>query len=134
MHSLIDGQSIILGRKTWEEVPHNWDCNYFVVSPTLAARGQGEYSFKLAVEESWKRNPECSIYALGGVRIFQEAFRFATKLYITRVQREYYGDTYFPAIPSYYRLAKSQRVSDLLVFEEYDNAYLGGYPVPIEVL
>lgn len=133
LHSIIDGQVIIVGRKTMDDIPQSWDCEYLCVSPTLAARGFGEYSLKDAVLKSMMNWPEKSIYALGGTRIFDEAFRFATKLYLTRVDREYYGDTYFPRIPSYWARTKSERVSDLLIFEEYANLYDGGVPVPIGV-
>jgi dihydrofolate reductase len=133
MHSLIDGNTIIVGRRTMNDVPQHWDCEYLTVSPTLAARGLGEYSFKEALNKSFQYWPTNNIYALGGTRIFEEAFRFATKLYLTKINREYYGDTYFPTIPSYWTLTSSERVSELLTFEEYANVYQGGCPVPIEV-
>jgi len=133
MHSLIDGNVIIVGRRTMDDIPQSWDCEYLTVSPTLAARQLGEYSFKDALMKAAMYWPQKSIYALGGVRIFQEAFRFATRLYLTRVDREYYGDTYFPRIPSYFAKTKSERVSELLIFEEYENVYQGGFPVPIGV-
>lgn len=133
MHSLIDGNVIIVGRRTMQDIPQTWDCEYLTVSPTLAARGQGEYSFKEAISKALQYWPDKNIYALGGTRIFQEAFRFATKLYLTRIDREYFGDTYFPRVPTYWALTSKERIDELLVFEEYQNVYTGGVPVPVGV-
>lgn len=133
MHSLIDGNIIIVGRRTMVDIPQTWDCEYLTVSPTLAARGLGEYSFKEALNKAIKLWPGKSIYALGGTRIFQEAFRFATKLYLTKIDREYFGDTYFPRIPSYWGLVEQERIDETLIFEEYENVYTGGIPVPVGV-
>ena len=134
MHRIIDGSSIIMGRRTYEGLPHTWDCNYFVVSGQLAIRRKGEFSFKEGVATAMARHPSTSIYALGGTRIFNEAFRFATKLYLTRIQDTYHGDTYFPAIPPYWQqtAVRPCPTNSKLVFETWENLYVDGLPVPLQ--
>ncbi len=133
MHSIIDGHSIIVGRNTRAGIPDNWNVNYFTVSSQLAMTNRGELSMEDSIKASMQRHPQCNIYALGGTRIFSEAFRFATKLYLTRVNCEYHGDTYFPRIPSYWALTSKEDVSEQLTFLEYENVFTGGVPVPVGV-
>jgi dihydrofolate reductase len=133
LHSIIDGHTIIVGKNTMEDIPDTWDCNYLTVSMSLYEQNLGEFSVKAAIEKSALLWPNRNIYFLGGTRIFQEAYRFASKLYLTRIDDEYDGDTYFPRIPTYWARTKSERITDSLIFDEYENVYQGQFPVPVGV-
>jgi len=136
LHSIVDGHTIIIGKNTMAGLPKTWDCNYLTVSRTLHDQNLGEFSVKSALEKSFTYWPDSSIYFLGGTRIFQEAFRFASKLYLTRIEQEYDGDTYFPRIPTYWALTNSiyhMTPLTMLAFNEYRNVYQGNLPVPVGV-
>ena len=126
MHSIIDGHVIIVGRKTMDELPQHWDCQYLTVSTT---RPSCERSVEDALKKAQALWPDKSVYFLGGTRIFREAFRFATKLYLTTIDKEVDGDAYFPRIPSYWAMMENESVDELLIFEEYENTF-PTLPVP----
>lgn len=42
------------------------------------------------------RNQDDEIFVIGGAEIFKETFNYADRLYITHIEEEFDGDTYFP--------------------------------------
>jgi dihydrofolate reductase len=50
------------------------------------------------------------IFVMGGAQIYAEALSVVDRMYITRVERDYEGDTSFPEIDySHWRLVSEQR-------------------------
>lgn len=45
-----------------------------------------------------KSNTEEEVFVIGGSQIYQAALSYATKLYITHIDKDYSGDVYFPNI------------------------------------
>lgn len=45
-----------------------------------------------------KSNTEEEVFVIGGSQIYQAALNYATKLYITHIDKDYSGDVYFPNI------------------------------------
>lgn len=45
-----------------------------------------------------KSNTEEEVFVIGGSQIYQAALNYATKLYITHIDKDYSGDVYFPII------------------------------------
>lgn len=70
------------------------------------------------------------VFIIGGASIYQQAFKLVDKIYLTRVLKDFNGDTEFPffnEIEKYYRKTKT---SDILEengikfqFEEYERFY-----------
>lgn len=53
-------------------------------------------SLKEAIDYAHEINP--IIYIIGGASIYKQSIDFATKLEITKINKEYDGDTFFPEI------------------------------------
>ncbi len=91
------GKPIIMGRKTWESIGRplpgrinivvTRNKNYEAPGCTLAHSLTEAISTITEVEEA------CVI---GGAALYQEALGMADRLYITHVEAEVDGDTYFP--------------------------------------
>lgn len=99
---LTTGNVVIMGRKTYESLPEKYrplpdrlniiitrDSNY-------SAPGANVYnSIETAIEEARKTNKE--IFIIGGAQIYLLGIKYAEKLYLTLVDKEYpEADAFFP--------------------------------------
>ena len=98
--ALTRGQVVIMVRKTWESLPEERrplpNRINIVISSTLE-QGKGFYVFptlKEGIEKAEEFGKE--IYIIGGSGIFREGIKFADKMYLSFIKKEYGGDTFFP--------------------------------------
>ena len=92
------GKAIVMGRKTFESIGKVLPGRLNIIitrneeySPEGA---EVVHSLKEAIELGEKYSEEVVI--IGGAEIFNLSMEIADKLYITVIQNEYDGDTYFP--------------------------------------
>lgn len=94
---LTTGQTVIMGRKSYEEIGHplpNRDT--IVVSRTMTYEGPN-ISTARTLEEALAMANTKEVYIAGGYRLFEEGLKFADKLFITEVDMVVpFGDTFFP--------------------------------------
>ncbi len=99
------GHAVVMGRKTFEEVGKPLpERRNIVVSSTLPPREGIEIvrSLDEALELAWQRDPEPRV--IGGAGIYEAALSRATKVFITWIDRDVEGDTFFPPFdPSQFR-------------------------------
>ena len=91
------GKPIIMGRKTHESIGKILDGRDNIVLTTnkqYAHDGIIVYHDLPSIFQDYSNHEE--IFIIGGSEIYQLAFPFAKKLYITYVQGEFNGDTWFP--------------------------------------
>ncbi len=91
------GHTIIMGRKTYESLPHGAlpKRRNLVVSKTL--REIPGCEVVSSIEEAWKAEGE-EIFVIGGESIYRQAIPLADKLYLTIVDDEpLRADTFFPS-------------------------------------
>ena len=93
---LTTGNVVIMGRRTYEEIGKplpNRDT--IVVSKTANYQFENCItvgSLKEALEAAGNR----AVYISGGAGLYKEAIPFVDKMYITEIDAEIEGDTYFP--------------------------------------
>lgn len=95
------GHPIVMGRKTYESIGRPLPGRENII----ITRNR-EYSVDgctvLHSLEDVKQVVDANdkeTFIIGGAEIFKEAFPIADKLYITHIDEEFDGDTYFPAFP-----------------------------------
>jgi dihydrofolate reductase len=94
---LTTGHPIIMGRKTYESIgkPLPGRLNIVVtrspgfVAPGCTVVGTLEAAYRAAGEA-----PE--VFIIGGAQIYEAAFPSADRIYLTEVESDIEGDTYFP--------------------------------------
>lgn len=67
------------------------------------------------------QNHEEEVFCIGGKMIYEMMLPYADRLYITRVNKEYSGDIYFPKYDENLFELISSRTSGDLVFEIYER-------------
>ncbi|WP_397540309.1 dihydrofolate reductase [Rummeliibacillus pycnus] len=101
------GKPMIMGRKTFESIGKALPGRTNIVitrDPDYKRDGiVVVHSFDEALEVAKKENKEIMI--IGGEQIFRLALPIADRLYVTKIQHSYQGDTYFPEYGSEWKVA-----------------------------
>lgn len=92
------GHPIVMGRKTFESIgkPLPGRENIIVTrNSSYLAHGCSVFH---SLEEliKWSKEKEEEVFFIGGAELFKETFPYADRLYITMIDHEFDGDTYFP--------------------------------------
>ncbi len=97
------GHPVIMGRKTWGSLPEKFRplpgrTNIVVTRNTDYKAGGAEIanSLESALSAAERADGANEILIIGGGEIYKEALTFADRLYLTLVEDETLGDTFFP--------------------------------------
>lgn len=97
--NLTTGNTIIMGRRTYEEINHPLpNRKNIVVSRTINYEGEDLITVK-SLEEAIKEAEKNSgnIFIIGGYNLFKEAIDLVDKMYITEINLDVEnGDVFFP--------------------------------------
>ncbi|MCX6269994.1 MAG: dihydrofolate reductase [Bacteroidetes bacterium] len=94
------GHTVIMGKKTWESLPNRPLTNRvnMVITDIEGEQLEGAlmaYSIEDAVNKADKENEN---FIIGGGTIYRQFFPLADRLYLTRVNKDFEADTFFPVI------------------------------------
>lgn len=94
------GHTIIMGRKTFDSIGRVLPNRKHVV----LTRGNHEFPKEVKIIrdlepiKSWNNdNPQEEYFVIGGGDIFKQVLPFADRLYITWIDEDFEGDTFFPS-------------------------------------
>lgn len=98
------GHTLIMGRRTWESFATPLPGRRILVitrRPDWQPEGRPEgveaaHSLAESLERA-RESGDPEAFVAGGTEVFREALPLADRIYLTRVEAEVPGDTYFPA-------------------------------------
>lgn len=145
--------AVVMGRKTWQSLPKA--CRPLVSRKNVVVSrttSQSEYpdgvlvtsSVSDAVREVSLHADTGDVYIIGGGKIYEEALALSscTRLYVTRVSKDFECDAFFPAVDE--SIYKPIHVSatfchgeipfDFLVYQKITAEHLDGTPLLQQVL
>ncbi len=94
---LTTGNVVVMGRRSYEEIGKPLSNRItIVVSNTKNFDGENCVTAK-SLLEAIKLAGDKDIYISGGARLYEEALPFVEKMYITEIDCDIEGDTYFPS-------------------------------------
>ena len=106
------GHVVVMGRRTWEEIGHPLPGRMtYLVSSRLHIKEENVVtvpSLTEAIREAEEKHPDKTIFLCGGASIYQEGLALAERIYLTVLDREVPGDTYFPELGREYRLVEKE--------------------------
>lgn len=118
------GHIMIMGRKTFESLKSPLPKRFHIV-----ITGQENYSYEhpsvkvvssleAALKEANKLQPAWpeEVFLIGGAGLFNEAFPFTNKIYLSMIHQDFTGDTYYPEIPTSFKLIECNEVSGEIPF------------------
>jgi dihydrofolate reductase len=100
--NLTIGNTVIMGKKTWESLPKRplQGRTNIVITDNPADRFEGGLTV-YSIEEALKLCKEGSEnFIIGGGSIYRQFMPFADRLYITHIHKKAPADIYFPEIES----------------------------------
>lgn len=93
---LTTGNVVVMGRRSYEEIgkplPNR---TTIVVSSTRLFEGENCYTVN-SLQEAIKLAGNRDVYISGGAGLYAEAIELVDKMYITEIEADIEGDTYFP--------------------------------------
>lgn len=119
------GHPIIMGRKTWESLPVRplEGRKNIVVSTQIkpSCEGQIYYANSVLGAIAIARASDPMPFVIGGGSIYREALPYVSHMYLTRIHKEYEGDTFFPEFDPYMWEEIEYRDMVSLTFITYRN-------------
>lgn len=111
------GHHVIMGRKNFESIPHKYRPlpNRINVIVTRQSSYEAEGSVVVnSIEEALKIAEEAQDkepFIIGGGEIYRYALEndLVDRVYLTRVHKEFDGDTYFPELKEHWELVHSEK-------------------------
>jgi dihydrofolate reductase len=94
--NLTTGNVVVMGRRSYEEIGRPLPNRLtIVVSSTKCFDEENVITVK-SIEEAIEKAEGRDVFISGGARIYEEALPLCDKLFITEVDGEFEGDTFFP--------------------------------------
>lgn len=105
---LTEGNTVIMGRKTYESLPKDKkplpNRINIVITRDINFTANGCMVVGSLEEAILKIDNRKDTFIIGGGEIYKQAINFVDKIYITEINDEYEGDTYFPEISDKWNL------------------------------
>ncbi len=93
---LTTGNVVIMGRRSYEEIGHPLP-NRMNIIVSNTKRFEAENCMTASsLEEAIRLAGDREIFISGGARLYEEAMPLVEKMYVTEIDSEIEGDTYFP--------------------------------------
>lgn len=98
---LTKNHPVIMGRKTYESIPLKFrplsQRKNIVLSSTLEKKGENIYLAR-NIYEAIELTENKDSYVIGGEKIYREFLPLISKIELTRIHKNYKGDTFLPEI------------------------------------
>ena len=131
--SLTDGRVVIMGQKTYESLPFRPLKNRtnIVITNDYDVDFNGcvmSYSIDDAIEKSFYWADDGDVFIIGGGMIYKQFLPLSNRLYITRIDVDIEGDTYFPDLDDTWKKTfseyheKDEKNQYNYTYEIYDKA------------
>lgn len=132
---LTNGHPVIMGRNTWESLPkearplklrHN-----IVISKELelddtenVTVARSKPDALAAAKQAAREMDSSETYVIGGEEIYKMFLSLADEIYLTVVEKEFNGDTFFPDIPPGFKLKMRTKSKTSDGGNKYHNRHL----------
>lgn len=97
---------VIMGRKTFESLPEEYrplpNRINIILSKDKSFKTNCCMVFNDLKKAIRKAGSDKEIFIIGGGEIYKESLKYADKIYMTEVDGEFEGDTYFPKLNRYW--------------------------------
>ena len=94
------GSPIAMGRKTWDSLGRPLPGRENIVITRNHSFSSADCTVLNSIEAfaEYYNSKDEEIFVIGGAEIYHLCLPFASRLYLTRIDAEFEGDTYFPAL------------------------------------
>ena len=123
------GHVVIMGRKNWESLPNGALKNRTNIVITRSKQYQAEGALVMhhledALQYAFDQKEE-EVFIIGGAQIYKIGLNIADRLYLTEIDLEVEGDTFFPS----FDLANWKRTQQTDYMPDDRNAYAYSFQI-----
>jgi len=113
------GHTLIMGRKTFQSLPHNLNGRKIIIvtNQKKLHNDNCEIVHSLSHAIDLANKTDKSPFICGGEQIYKKMLPFVSKMYITEINRDYEGDTFFPEFNEEEWLETERKISGELTFK-----------------
>ena len=106
----IDGQTVIMGRRSWEIFGKDLDrSDNIVVSRSAQTLAGAQVCTDIPAALAAAQQLGKTVFSAGGGAIYRQTMPYADQMYISFIKGTFRGDTYFPAIhPAEWRIVRRE--------------------------
>lgn len=112
--NLTMGQTIIMGRKTFESIgkPLPGREN-FVLTRHLSGKEEQEHLlFFDNIDHAFRSVQTEKGFVIGGADLYSQTLSRVNGIYLTKIDAEYEGDAYYPVIPNHFELQSEETIQN----------------------
>lgn len=109
------GHTLIMGRKTFDSLRSNLPGRKIIIVSQKKINNDTAPSLKSAIEMAKKYDDSPII--CGGEEIYKQALPLVEKMYITEIDKEYSGDTFFPEFDEKNWKVTEEKIAGKLTFK-----------------
>jgi dihydrofolate reductase len=92
------GHTLIMGRKTYESIGRPLPGRTMVVLTRQEDYAPEGVQVVHSLEQALERARGDEVFIAGGADLYRQTMERVRRLYLTRIEREYEGDTFFPEV------------------------------------
>ncbi|HEY0094211.1 MAG TPA: dihydrofolate reductase [Archangium sp.] len=92
------GHTLLMGRKTYESIGRPLPGRTMLVVTRQQGWAPEGIEVAHSLEEALARARGDEVFLAGGAQLYEQAMDRVGRLYLTRIDREYEGDTFFPEV------------------------------------
>ncbi|WNG29891.1 dihydrofolate reductase [Cystobacter fuscus] len=92
------GHTLLMGRKTYESIGRPLPGRTMLVVTRQHGWAPEGIEVAHSLEEALARARGDEVFLAGGAQLYEQAMDRVRRLYLTRIDREYEGDTFFPDV------------------------------------
>ncbi len=97
------GQTIIMGRKTFESIGKPLPGRENFVLSKLPNQHDGAVKFFNSIQDAIRAVKTKDGFIIGGASLFKETMPFVDGIYMTRVHENFTGDIFYPEVPAFFK-------------------------------
>lgn len=112
------GHAVLMGRKTYQSILNRLGKSLPGRQSIVLTRDKNFTDARAMIIHNASdikkfNDPEKTLFIIGGAEIFDQTIHLADIIYLTYIDKEYEGDTFFPAIdPAIWKLSKEEIASE----------------------
>ena len=92
------GHTLVMGRKTYESIGRPLPGRTMLVVTRQRDWAPEGIEVAHSLEQALERARGDEVFIAGGAQLYQQTMDRVRRLYLTRIEREYEGDTFFPDV------------------------------------
>ena len=110
--NLTTGHTVIMGRRTFDSIGKPLPNRENIVISRHPRPETAGVKFAEGVDQALRRPQKGKIFIIGGASIYRETAHLIDGIYLTRIDRDYEGDTFYSGVPDGFSEVSREKLQD----------------------